>query len=140
MTNKSIPEVGEIFDGYVPAKKEVLKVTAGFSTGNDVVLDATGAYTLVDVTRPIVVFGLWTQVTTAFSAGALTIGDSGSADRFIADTTMAPASSGAVLVAATGLSVPYYNSTPDDILMTLSSSSITDGAVEVYIEYAIIED
>src|SRR5512138_2694632 len=130
MTNKHIPEEGEVFDGYVPAKRELLHVTVGAATTADVVVGDVATYTLVDVTEPIVVFGLWTQVETAFTASVtLTIGDSTTADLFIADTTIAAASTGAVLVAATGLTVPYVYAAAQDILGTIAGATVAAGLV-----------
>lgn len=141
MTSKQIPAEGEIFNGYVPAKRELLHVTVGAATTADVVVGETGVYTLVDVTEPIVVFGLWTQTETAFTTSVtLTIGDSTTADLFIADTTMNIASTGAVLIAATGLTVPYVYAAAQDILGTIAGATVAAGLLHVYVDYAILAD
>jgi len=142
MTAKSIPEVGEVFSGYVPAKRQIAKVTFGAGdTTADVTIGDTGEYVLISVASPIIVTNLWTQVTTAFTSSvAATIGDSTTIDRFIADTTMAPASTGAVLVAATGLTVPYVYSAAQDIKVGISGATAAAGLASVYVEYAVLDD
>jgi hypothetical protein len=142
MTAKNIPETGQVFNGYVPAKRELLHVTFGAGdTTVDVVVGDTGEYILVSVTEPIVVFGLHTQVETAFTASVTaTVGDSSTIARFIADTTMAPASTGAVLVAATGLSVPYVYAAAQDIKVGIAGATAAAGVAHVYLEYAVLAD
>jgi hypothetical protein len=141
MTAKSIPEIGEVFDGYVPAKREVLHVTVGSATTADVVVGDTGVYTLVSVNEPIIVFGVWTQTATAFTTSVtLTLGDSTTADLFLADTTMNIASTGAVLIASTGLTVPYVYAAAQDILGTVAGATVAAGLLNVYIDYAILAD
>jgi hypothetical protein len=138
---KAIPEVGEIFKGYVPANRQVAHVTVGAATTNDVVVGETGVYTLLDVNEPIVIFGAWTQCETAFTTSVtLTIGDTGSADRLFADTTMNIASSGAILIASTGLTVPYVQSAAQDIEGTIAGATVAAGLLHVYVDYAILKD
>src|SRR5678815_3762276 len=90
MTKKYIPGEGEVFKGYIPAVKKIIHVSAGVASLNpDVVLSDTGVYEIVNVTMPIIVFQTWTQVEEAFTTSVtLTIGDTGSAARYGADTTM----------------------------------------------------
>lgn len=141
MTVKHIPEEGEVFDGYVPAKRELAHLTIGAATTADIVVGETGVYTLVNVTEPIVVFGAWTLTETAFTSSVtLTIGDSTTADLFFADTTIAPASTGAVLIASTGLTVPYVYAAAQDILGTIAGATVAAGLAHVYIDYAILKD
>lgn len=141
MGDKHIPEVGQLFLGDIPAVKKLLHVTVGSATTNDVVVGDIEAKTLVDVTVPIVVTDMWTQVEVAFTASVtLDIGDSGSAARYTSDTTINSAASGAVLVSATGLAVPYINSTPDDILVTVGGATVAAGLLHVYIEYYELQD
>lgn len=141
MTAKHIPEENQVFNGYVPAKRELLHVTVGAASTADVQVGETGVYTLVDVTEPIVVFGAWTQTETAFTSSVtLTIGDSTTADLLFADTTINPASSGAVLIASTGLTVPYVYAAAQDILGTIGGATVAAGLVHVYVDYAILAD
>lgn len=141
MTEKHIPEEGELFKGYKPANRQVAHLTVGSATTNDVVVGETGVYTLVDVTEPIVVFGAWTQTETAFTTNVtLTIGDSTTADLFFSDTTMNIASSGAVLIASTGLSVPYVYAAAQDILGTIGGATVAAGLLHVYVDYAVLAD
>jgi hypothetical protein len=141
MANKNIPEQGEVFDGYIPAKREILHVTVGSATTADVVVGDTGVYTLVAVTEPIMVFGVWTQCATAFTTSVtLTIGDSTTADLFLADTTMNIASTGAVLIASTGLTVPIVYAAAQDLLGTIAGATVAAGLLNVYVDYAILAD
>ncbi len=141
MTAKRIPAEGEIFKGYVPATRQLLHVTVGASTGADVTVGEIAAYTLVSVAEPIVVFGLWEQVETAFTASVtLDIGDSTTAALLQSDTTIVPGSTGAVLVAGTGLAVPYVYAAAQDILVTVGGATVAAGLMHVYIDYAILAD
>jgi hypothetical protein len=136
----SIPEVGEWLATEVPAVRKLAHVTAGVSTQNpDVVVGDTAAYTLFSVTEPIVIFGLWTQTEEAFTTSVtLTIGISTAADVFIADTTINCASSGAALISATGLAVPY--AMEEDILLDMNGATAAAGLLHVYLDYAVLED
>jgi hypothetical protein len=94
-----IPAVGEVFKGYVPANRQVHKITIGSSSDADIQVGETGVYKLVTVSEPVTVFGMWTQCETAFTTSVtLTVGDSTTADLFFADTTMNSAATGAVLI------------------------------------------
>lgn len=141
MTAKHIPEEGEIFNGYVPAKRELLHLTIGAASTADIQVGETGVYTLVNITEPIAVFGAWTQTETAFTTSVtLTIGDSTTADLFFSDTTMNIAATGAVLIASTGLSVPYVYAAAQDLLGTIGGATVAAGLVHVYVDYAILAD
>jgi hypothetical protein len=142
MTAKFIPGEGEIFKGFIPAVRKLLHVSFGVSSANpDVAVGETGVYNLVDVTVPIVVFALYTQTEEAFTASVTaTIGDTGGADRYIADTTINPAASGAVLIAATGLSVPYVDPLGLNIDVTIGGATVAAGLTHVYVEYAELHD
>jgi hypothetical protein len=142
MANKNIPEVGEIFDGYVPAKVEIAHVTFGADSDvADVPVGDLGAYTLFAVTEPIMVLGAWTMVETAFTASVTSaFGDSGTADLFHATGTIADTTAGSVLVASTGLSVPKVYSAGQDLLLTIAGATAAAGLGHVYLQYAILED
>lgn len=90
-----IPEVGEVFNGYIPDKMQVHKITVGSDT---------------------------------------------TADRFFSDTTINPASSGAVLITSTGLTVPYVYDAAQDFKVTVAGATVAAGLCNVYIQYAIIEN
>lgn len=142
MGAKSIPEVGEIFKGYIPAVKKVAHVSFGVASAlPDVEVGEQAVYQLIDVTMPVVVFNVWTQVEEAFTASVTaTIGDTGSAARYGADTTIAPASSGAVLVDASALSVPVVDAVGIDINVTIGGATVAAGLCHVYVEYAELDD
>lgn len=136
-----IPEVGEVFNGNVPAPVKLHKITVGSDTTADIVVGSTGEYVLATVTRPVAIYGMWTQTETAFTASVtLTLGDSTTTDRYFADTTIAPASTGAVLVASTGLTVPYVYSAAQDLKVTVAGATVAAGLCNVYIQYSVIED
>lgn len=141
MGAKSIPEVGEIFKGYKPAVKKIAHVSFGVASASpDVSVAEIAEYVLVDVTMPVMVFGVWTQVEEAFTASVTaTVGDSGSLDRYIADTTINPAASGAVLVAATA-TFPYLDASGLDVKVNVGGATVAAGLCHVYIEYAELDD
>lgn len=139
--SKNIPEVGEVFNGYVPANMQVQLVKVGSASTNDLVVGDTGEYTLVTVSEPIAIFGMWTQVETAFTASVTaTIGDSGGADRFFVTGTIDPTNTGAVLVTSSGLTVPYVYSAGQDLKITVGGATVAAGLCNVYIQYAILDD
>jgi hypothetical protein len=142
MSAKIIPGVGEVFKGYVPAVKKIAHVSFGVASASpDVAVGETGVYTLIDVTVPVVVFGLWTQTEEAFTSSVTaTIGDTGGADRYIADTTANIASTGAVLIGSTGLTVPYIDPLGLDIDVTIGGATVAAGLTHVYVEYAELHD
>lgn len=142
MGAKAIPEVGQRFLGDKPAARKVLHVSFGAATTSpDVTVLETGVYQLVDVTVPVIVFGVWTQTEEGFTTNATaTIGDTGAADRYLADTTINPASTGAVLIASTGLTVPYIDPNGLDIDVTIGGSSVAAGLCHVYVDYAELLD
>jgi hypothetical protein len=136
-----IPEVGEQFTGYVPSKIQLHKITVGSDTTADVTVGETGEYVLASVSRPVAIFNMWTQTATAFTTNVtLTLGDSTSTDRFFADTTINPASTGAVLIGSTGLTVPYVYDAAQDLKVTVGGATVAAGLCNVYIQYAILED
>ncbi len=139
--SKYIPEEMEQFAGYVPAKMQLHHVHFGAATTADVQVTEIGEYVLFNVTRPIMVFGLWTQVEEAFTASVTaTVGDSTTIDRFINSGTVAPQSTGAVLVASTGLTVPYFYAAGQDIKVGIGAATVAAGLASVYLQYAIVED
>jgi hypothetical protein len=143
MGAKAIPEVGQRFLGDKPATRKLLHVSFGVSSASpDVTVAETATYQLVDITVPAVITALWTQVEEAFTSSVTaTIGDSDGADRYIADTTINPASSGAILVSATGLTVPYVTpSSPLDIEVVIGGATVAAGLAHVYVEYYELQD
>lgn len=141
MPTKNIPAIGEVFKGYVPAERQLAHITVGSDTGNDVVVGDIGTYTLVNVDQPIVVFGMWTQTETAWTTSVtITLGDSDSAARYFDDTTINPAASGAVLIASTGLTVPYVYAGAQALLATVAGATLAAGLTHVYLDYAILAD
>lgn len=136
-----IPAEGEQFAGYVPAKRSIAHASFGVSTASpDLVVGDTAEYVLFNVSRPIVVFGLWTQTEEAWTTSVTaSIGDSGTVDLFIADTTMAPASTGAVLIASTN-AVPKVYAAAQNLVIDISGATAAAGLTHVYLDYAILED
>lgn len=138
---KFIPGEGEFFKGYVPATRQLAHLTIGSSSDADIQVGETGVYTLVTVSEPIVVFGVWTQCETAFTTSVtLTVGDSTTADLFFADTTMNIAATGAVWIRDTGTTVPYQYAAAQSILGTVAGATVAAGLLNVWVDYAIIGD
>ena len=116
-------------------------VTVGSATTNDVVVGEIAEYVLFNVDEPIAVVGVWTQTETAFTASVtVTVGDSTTLDRYLADTTINPAASGAVLIASTGLSVPFLYSAAQDLKINVGGATVAAGLLHVYVQYALIRD
>lgn len=139
----NIPALGQFgLVSGVPAAVELAHVTVGPATTNDVVVGDTNTYTLFQVDEPIAVLHMWTQVETAFTASVtVDIGDSGSLSRFSSDTTIAPASTGAVLVADTGIgTVPYVYAAAQNITVDINGATVAAGLLHVYMQYAILRD
>lgn len=139
---KYIPGEGETFNGYVPANLKVAHITAGPATTNDVVLSASGVYTLWSVSEPIMIQHMWVSVPTAFTAGVdLAIGDTGSTSRFFVEGTIAATTVSAVLIADTGtITLPYVQAAATDINLLLDNAVPAVGLLNVYIEYAVLAD
>ena len=143
MANRThrIPDEGEVYAGYMPAKRQITHVTLGSSTDADVVVGDLGVYKIVTVTEPIMIFGIWTQCATAFTTSVtLTLGDCGTAALFFDDTTMNIAATGGVLIRDTGTTVPIVYTTPYDIEGTIAGATVAAGLLNVYIEYALLAD
>lgn len=142
MAYKNIPEIGEFIPStMVPAGRRVLHVTAGAATTNpDVVLGDIAVNTLVHVTEPIIVFNMWTQVEEAFTSSVINLGDTGNTSLFDSDTTILSGSTGAVLIGATGLAVPYVYAAGQDLVVEVATATVSTGLVDVYIDYAVLED
>lgn len=145
MSNMTVPETGEIFDGYVPAKVELAHITVGgvAETTADLVLSsaATAQVTLFDVNVPIVITGMWTQVETAFTASVdLAIGDTAGASTFFVEGTIAATTAGSVLVTSSGLTVPMLKAAGEDLLIDCSNAVPEVGLLHVYIQYAVLAD
>ena len=141
MASKNIPEVGEIFKGYIPAVKKVAHVSFGVASGNpDVAVGETGVYDLVNVTVPIIVFQTWTQVEEAFTTSVTaTLGDTGSAARYGTDTGMNIAATGAIFVVG-AITVPALDAAGIPISVTIGGATVAAGLAHVYIEYAELVD
>jgi len=141
MANKNIPEVGEIFKGYIPGVRKIAHVSFGVASASpDVSVGETGVYELVNVTVPVVVFQTWTQVEEAFTTSVTaTIGDTGSAARYGNDTGMNIAASGAIFVIG-AMTVPALDATGIPINVTIGGATVAAGLAHVYIEYAELLD
>jgi hypothetical protein len=137
-----IPDVGEPIVVGQASPTFIAKVTVGSATTNDITVGEIATHTLFAVDETALIMHVWTQVNTAFTSSVtLDIGDTGSAARFTSDTTINPAATGAVLVADTGLTVPYVFSVTDGgILLTVGGATVAAGQADVYIEYALLRD
>ena len=142
MAARNIPETGENFAGYVPAKVQIAHVTAGSAATNDVVLSACGVYNIFTVTEPILIKHMWVSVPTAFTASVdLAIGDTASTSRFFVEGTIAATTASTVLIADTGtITLPYVQAAAVDINMLVDNATVAAGLINVYIEYAILAD
>lgn len=147
MSAKMIPAEGEVFVGHVPAVRKLAHVTVGVASNSpDVTLtgEVGQVATLFDVNVPIVVTKFWTQVTDGFltDTAAVAFGDSDDIDRFIdvVQATTVGIATGAVLVDATGLSVPYVYAAAQDIQAVTETASFANGLIHVYMEYYELND
>lgn len=140
MTNKSIPEAGEIFKGYVPALKEVLHVTYGPGTGADVQTTDCGTYQLVDVNLPVIVWSVKYWVETAFTASVTaTIGDTGDVDRYL-DATATGDTTVDTAFQADSLAAPFWDTAGIDINVVVAGATPTVGLAHVFVEYSALDD
>lgn len=137
----SIPDVGALLGAAQDGVVQMAHVTFGPATTNDVVGAAVGNYTLLSVDQPCVITGMWTRVEEAFN-GTVTvdIGDTSGASAFTSDTTIVSTSTGAVLIASTGLAVPYVKAADEDILVAIGDTVATTGILHVYVEYVVLND
>jgi hypothetical protein len=137
-----IPAVGE--SGVGPPHGIMSEhFTVGFATTNDVVITATGNYTLasVVVTGPedsIIVHDIKTQVTTAFTTSVVfTLGDSDDVDGYGTDTLINPAATGAAFKkAATAYAEGKKYTAAQTIDIPVSGTPVLAGVMEVLIQYS----
>jgi len=140
MTAKSIPEVGEVYVGDVPATKRLLHVTYGPGSGADVVTADSGVFTLVDVTVPVMVWSVKYWVETAFTASVTSaIGDTASADRYLATGTAGDTTVDTALQADT-LAAPFWDTAGLDINVTIAGATPAAGLAHVFVEYTPLAD
>jgi len=141
MAVKTIPAVGEIYLGDVPATRRLLHVSVGAATTSpDITVGDAAAYPIVTFGANTLIYAAWTQVTEAFTASVtVTLGDSDAADYFHASATIAPQSTGAVLVASTN-SVPKLFAAAQDLEVVVGAATVAAGMLDIYIEYAILAD
>lgn len=140
MSAKNIPEVGQIFDGYVPAHKKVLHVTYGPDTTADVVTTDCGVYTLVGVDMPVIVWSAKYWVATAFTASVTSdIGDTADVDRYFANGTTADTTVDTALQ-ADSLAAPFWDTTGIDINVTIAGATPAAGLAHLFIEYSPLDD
>lgn len=140
MTAKSIPEVGEVFKGYVPAQRQVLHVTYGPDTTADVITTDCGVYKLVDVGMPVIVWSAEYWVATAFTASVTSdIGDTGTADRYYANGTTGDTTVDTALQADT-LAAPFWDTAGLDINVTIAGAVPAVGLAHLFVEYSPLDD
>lgn len=144
-----VPAYGEEFQPY---SMRVKKVKIGSATDNDVVLSATGVYTLFTPSHGVFVHDMIIRKITAFtSGGVLNIGDT-DADGYFATTdwTATDVSTNGGIVSmkwastAYGATVPayrqgrFYSSDAGDtmaITLTVTTAAIAAGKAEIYLLY-----
>lgn len=142
----TLPQVGETYVGTNPAIVKLAMVSFGASTaGVDVALSTTGAYDLVNVPAGLILLGLKTRVTEAFTGSTPTLVLSDSDATLGLSATIAPASTGVVLkmdgvgggiFEATGFKVGKVYDAAGKIQVTLGDTACAAGRCELYIEYA----
>lgn len=134
MSAKFIPQEGEIFVG--PGVKKVLHVTYGPDTAADVSATDCGVFTLVNVKNPIIVHTVKAWVETAFTASVTsTIGDTGSAARYMDTATVGDTTVDTALAADT-LAAPFWNTAGLDINVTIAGAAPAVGLAHVFVEYS----
>lgn len=92
-----------------------------------------GEYTVGALPKGAIIKGVYMDVTTAFNGTTptLAIGTTGTADKYLAATTIAV--TGLTVGASAALDTRL--AVTEDLIFTLESSDNTEGEVEVYIEY-----
>ncbi len=87
----SIPQEGESFVGERPQVIKVAKVNLGFAAGNDVVITATGTFTIFNVKAGTLVLDVMAYTPTAWTATmTMTIGDAATPAGWLASAKIAP--------------------------------------------------
>lgn len=143
--SKTIPYDGEFIPSNdFPAPMRVAHVTIGYATTNDVVLTSTGDYALFTVPANCVVHDMLTCVTTAFTNGVITLGDSDDVDGYATDTSWAPASTCTTVGVpkkTSGLAGAYangkYYSASQAINAQVTTAAVTVGAAEVFLLFSM---
>ena len=139
MAAVNIPAIGD----YVIGKAnhwQMAHVTVGFDTTNNVVVGDTNIYVIFEVDRQLLIERVWTQTETAFTTSVtMTIGDTTTLDRFMADTTMNPAATGAVLIADTLAVAVLQPAGGQDIVIDLNGATVAAGVLHVYMKYSIVD-
>jgi len=140
MVAKIIPGGGEIFKGYVPAVKKTLHVTYGPSTTADVLTTDCGVYNLVDVNMPVLVWTVKAWIETAFTAAVTsTIGDTASAERYMAAATIGDTTVDTALQADT-LSAPFWDTLGLNINAVVAGAVPAVGLAHIFVEYNELDD
>jgi hypothetical protein len=140
MTKKFIPGEGQVKSGMVPAGKFIHHITVGSATTCDIVVGDLGVYDLIDVTEPIIVYGVYTEVVTAFTASvAMTLGDSADVDRYADNTNIGSTTAATgILVAATASLPMSADAIPVQIVV--SGATVAAGLMNVYFSYSCLAD
>lgn len=140
MSAKNIPEVGEIFKGYVPSVKQVLHVTYGPDTAADVSVTDCGDYTLVNVGMPVIVWSVKAFIETAFTASVTSdIGDASDTDRYLASGTIGDTTVDTALQADT-LAAPFWDTAGLDIVAAVAGAVPAVGLGHIFVEYSALDD
>ena len=140
MTAKSIPEVGEVFTGYVPGIQKTLHVTFGPDTTADVVITDCGIYTLVDVNMPMIVWNAKLRIETAFTASAtMTLGDSADVDRYM-DATAVGDTVIDTAFQADSLAAPFWDTAGLDIQAVVAGATPAVGLAHLFVTYTTLDD
>lgn len=140
MAAVNIPAIGDYTIGKAN-QWQLAHVVVGTDTAAcDVIVGDTNIYTIFEVDRRLLISNVWTQTETAFTTNVtMTIGDTTTLDRFMADTTMNPAATGAVLIADTLAVAVLQPAGGQDIVIDLNGATVAAGQLHVYMRYAIVD-
>ena len=143
----TLPKIGAIYAGDTVSKWRKVRVGGGDTTvgtaGVDVVVSAQATYTLVNVPKDMIILGVATRVSTAFSANVvMKIGDGDDDDCFTDSTHIAP-TTGETL----GVFTPGFKATmvaaaggkqylaADTIDIVVGTANPATGVMDVLINY-----
>lgn len=137
---KTFPYIGEVIPSNdFPAPMRMMRVTVGSATTNDVVLSTQTTYDLFTVPAGCVISEVLSQVNTAFTASVtLTVGDSDDADGWSASATIAPQSTGGILVTGAGAYGAAKNYTAAQaVQIVVGAADVAAGQADLYFVYSM---
>lgn len=147
---KSIPYVGEIFNGDFPANHKVARVTYGCSSGNpDVPMAAQATYSLFSLPAGAIVLGARNRILEAFTASVtIALGDSDLTSGLLATGVVAPQTKPTDgLLSVDTATTSFFAATDGkrgkvfdvahDIIATVGAADVVVGQGELFLEYAL---